>query len=53
MIKEGETFPDFCLKDDENKDFCLKDIKAKWKIIYFYPKDNTPGCTNEAKIFPN
>jgi len=51
MIKEEEKFPEFCLKDDENKEFCLKDIKNKWKIVYFYPKDNTPGCTNEALDF--
>jgi len=51
MINEKSKFPEFCLKDEENKDFCIKDIKSKWKIIYFYPKDNTPGCTNEAMDF--
>ena len=51
MIKEGDKFPEFCLKDEENKELCLKNIKSKWKVVYFYPKDNTPGCTNEARDF--
>lgn len=44
--------PDFCLNGiDENgneKEFCLKDFKGKKIVLYFYPKDDTPGCTKEA-----
>jgi peroxiredoxin Q/BCP len=47
-----EKAPDFCLPGiDENgneKEFCLKDFKGKKVILYFYPKDDTPGCTKEA-----
>ncbi len=55
MVKEGEKAPDFCLKGidekGEEKEFCLKDFKGKKLILYFYPKDNTPGCTTEACDF--
>ena len=43
-----DTAPDFCLPDKDNKNVCLKDFKGKYVIVYFYPKDNTPGCTTEA-----
>lgn len=39
---------DFCLPDQTGKNHCLKDFKGKWVILYFYPKDNTSGCTREA-----
>jgi len=55
MLKEGDKAPDFCLKgiDEEGKEkeFCLKDFTGKKVILYFYPKDNTPGCTQEACDF--
>ncbi|MEO2154576.1 MAG: peroxiredoxin [Nanoarchaeota archaeon] len=51
IIKEGNRFPDFCLPDQDNNDVCLHELEDKWKVIYFYPKDNTPGCTQEAKDF--
>ncbi len=55
MLKEGDKAPDFCLKGidekGEEKEFCLKDFKGKKVILYFYPKDNTPGCTTEACDF--
>ncbi len=51
MLKVGEKAPDFCLPDDQGKPVCLKDFLGKWVILYFYPKDNTPGCTTEAKEF--
>lgn len=41
----------FKLKDMNNKEYELKTIKEKYKILYFYPKDNTPGCTIEANDF--
>ena len=55
MLKEGDKAPDFCLKgidgDGKEGEFCLKDFKGKKVILYFYPKDNTPGCTTEACDF--
>ncbi len=48
MLKIGDKAPDFCLKNAEEKDVCLKDLRGKWIILYFYPKDNTSGCTKEA-----
>lgn len=47
-LKVGDSAPDFCLPDKDNKEVCLKDFKGKYTIVYFYPKDNTPGCTTEA-----
>ena len=43
--------PNFCLTNQDGKDVCLQDFKGKWVVIYFYPKDNTPGCTIEAIDF--
>jgi peroxiredoxin Q/BCP len=42
---------DFCLPNQDEVEICLRDLKGKWIILYFYPKDNTPGCTTEAKEF--
>ena len=47
-LKVGDNAPEFCLPDKDNKEVCLKDFKGKYVIVYFYPKDNTPGCTTEA-----
>jgi peroxiredoxin Q/BCP len=47
-LKVGDTAPDFCLPDKDNKEICLKDFKGKYTIVYFYPKDNSPSCTTEA-----
>jgi peroxiredoxin Q/BCP len=43
----------FCLPNQDNIEICLRDLKGKWIVLYFYPKDNTPGCTTEAKEFSN
>jgi peroxiredoxin Q/BCP len=43
--------PDFTLKSQENKTVNLHDFKGKWVVLYFYPKDMTPGCTIEAHNF--
>ena len=48
MLKEGDLAPDFCLPDEEGKEVCLSSLKGKWVILYFYPEDNTSGCTKEA-----
>ncbi len=51
MIKVGKKAIDFKLKDKDSKVWSLKNIKTKFTVIYFYPKDNTPGCTIEAIDF--
>uniref|UniRef100_A0A7V3ZXF9 thioredoxin-dependent peroxiredoxin n=2 Tax=candidate division WOR-3 bacterium TaxID=2052148 RepID=A0A7V3ZXF9_UNCW3 len=48
MLKEGDFVQDFCLPDEEGKEVCLSSLKGKWIVLYFYPKDNTSGCTKEA-----
>ena len=50
-MKEKELAPNFKIPSSNNKEFELKKNKNKNLVIYFYPKDNTPGCTNEAKDF--
>lgn len=50
-MKEGMKVPDFELKDKDGKKIKLEDIKSNYIIVYFYPKDNTPGCTIEANEF--
>ncbi|MFX1574705.1 MAG: thioredoxin-dependent thiol peroxidase [Promethearchaeota archaeon] len=47
-LKVGAQAPHFCLPDKDNKEVCLEDFKNKYIVLYFYPKDNTPGCTTEA-----
>jgi peroxiredoxin Q/BCP len=42
---------DFTLKDQNGKSVTLSDFKGKWVVLYFYPKDSTPGCTKEACNF--
>jgi peroxiredoxin Q/BCP len=48
MPHVGETAPEFSLKDQEGKTHRLADYAGKWVLLYFYPKDDTPGCTKEA-----
>ncbi|MGA2212064.1 MAG: peroxiredoxin [Bryobacteraceae bacterium] len=48
---EGTKAPGFTLKSQEGKDVSLKYFKGKWVVLYFYPKDMTPGCTIEAHNF--
>ena len=43
--------PAFCLPDAEKKTVCLDRFRGKWVVLYFYPRDNTPGCTIEAMQF--
>nr|MDO8115356.1 peroxiredoxin [Candidatus Sigynarchaeota archaeon] len=44
----GSAAPDFKLQDQDGKERSLKDFKGKWLVLYFYPKDDTPGCCAEA-----
>lgn len=48
---ENKKAPDFCVKSDEGVDVELKNFLGQWVVLYFYPKDDTPGCTLEAKEF--
>jgi len=48
MIREGEVAPEFRLPGSDGKEHSLSDYSGKTVIIYFYPRDNTPGCTKEA-----
>jgi len=48
MIKEGDPFPDFDLAADDDGRVKLADLRGKKVILYFYPKDDTPGCTQQA-----
>ena len=51
MLEPGERFPDFSLPDQDDKIVTLSDLKGNPAVIYFYPKDDTPGCTAEACEF--
>jgi|ERR1019366_6518914 peroxiredoxin Q/BCP len=51
MLQEGDKAPDFTTKDDQGNSISLKDLRGKKVVLYFYPKDNTPGCTKEACDF--
>ena len=51
MIKIDEKAPAFCLPNQDDVEICLRDLKGKWIVLYFYPRDNTPGCTTEACEF--
>ncbi len=51
MLKEGTKAPNFTLKDKDDKEITLSDYLGKKVVVYFYPKDNTPGCTKQACTF--
>ena len=51
MLKEGSTAPAFTTKDGEGRTVQLKDFRGQKVVLYFYPKDDTPGCTKEACSF--
>ena len=50
-VTEGEKAPDFSMATDGDGTVCLKDLMGKNVVLYFYPKDSTPGCTTEACAF--
>lgn len=51
MLEINSQAPNFELHNQENKLCCLEDYKGQQIVLYFYPKDNTPGCTTQAKEF--
>jgi peroxiredoxin Q/BCP len=51
MIREGRKAPAFSLESSDGGKVALKDLAGKYAILYFYPRDNTPGCTTEANDF--
>ena len=51
MLNIGDKAPDFNLPDEKGKMVSLSDYAGKWLVVYFYPKDDTPGCTKEACDF--
>ena len=51
MLEIGTVVENFCLPNQDEEEICFRDIKGKWIVLYFYPKDSTPGCTTEACDF--
>ena len=51
MLEVGMKAPDFTLQDKEGNNVSLSDFKGQKVVVYFYPKDNTPGCTRQACAF--
>jgi len=51
VLEVGDKAPDFELMDQYRKPHSLSDYRGKWVVLYFYPKDDTPGCTTEACNF--
>ena len=50
-LKEGDSAPAFCLPDQDSENVCLKNFKGRRVVLYFYPRDNTAGCKQEAVDF--
>src|SRR5438445_5100900 len=50
-LSEGSVAPDFTLASQDGSSVNLKDYRGKWVVLYFYPKDQTPGCSREAHNF--
>ena len=51
MLKEGDAAPDFSTRDAQGREVKLADFRGQKVVLYFYPKDDTPGCTKEACSF--
>lgn len=51
MLEIGNKAPDFCAVNQDDVEICSRDILGKWIVLYFYPKDLTPGCTTQACDF--
>lgn len=50
-VTEGTTAPDFTLQNQDGATVTLSGLRGRWVIVYFYPKDDTPGCTAESCSF--
>lgn len=50
-LETGDKAPEFCLPDQDGRRRCLSDYKGRYVVVYFYPKDNSSGCTTEAQAF--
>ena len=51
MVQSGKLFPNFSLPNQDGKITSLSDFAGHWLVVYFYPKDDTPGCTVQGKSF--
>jgi thioredoxin-dependent peroxiredoxin len=51
MLEVGQIAPEFSLEDQEGDVRSLADARGRWVVVYFYPRDDTPGCTKEACAF--
>jgi len=51
MLEAGQPFPNFSLPNQDGKTVNLSDFAGKWLVVYFYPKDDTPGCTIQGQSF--
>ena|SRR5438270_1409856 len=51
MLQPGNSFPNFSLPNQDGKTVKLSDFAGNWLVVYFYPKDDTPGCTIQGKSF--
>ena len=52
MLSAGNPFPNFSLPNQDGKITKLSDFAGQWLVVYFYPKDDTPGCTVQGKALP-
>jgi peroxiredoxin Q/BCP len=53
MLEIGNLAPSFCIPNQDGVEICLRDLKGKWIVLYFYPKDNSSNCTTQACDFTN
>jgi len=51
MLEIGNKAPDFCAPNQDDVEICSRDLDGNWIVLYFYPKDLTPGCTTQACDF--
>ena len=51
MLEAGDRFPNFSLPNQDGRTVSLGDFAGRWLVVYFYPKDDTPGCTIQGQSF--
>jgi peroxiredoxin Q/BCP len=51
MLEPETIAPEFCLGNQDDVEICSRDLRGKWIVLYFYPRDSTPGCTTQACEF--